>query len=91
MHEIITKLRAGDLIRVDGYVMLAKLEAGTYRVSRVGEVYKSPTYFFTLPKGKKVIVGHFADAVDAWIRQEGDPDLNKIVVVSQNKQKEFPT
>jgi len=78
------KLQAGDIIEVFGWVMLAKLDAGRYRISKVRERYLSRSiYDFTRPKGKRLIVTHYSENVDAWLREKGDADLNRIEIVSR--------
>ena len=75
-----SKLQVGDIIKVHGWCMLNKLGEGEYRVSKVCEEYGIPIYSFTKPKGIKVIIRHYVDNVDPWIRDDaGDYDLNKIV------------
>jgi hypothetical protein len=74
------KLQVGSVIRVRGFVMLAKLEEGDYRVSSMPPYHGIETYQFTKPKGKKVIVRHPTDSVDLWI---GIPEnLNGIEIIS---------
>jgi hypothetical protein len=77
-----TSLKVGDIIEVHGWCMLAKLEPGKYRVSKVGNLYGKTTYSFTKPKGKKHIVTHYATDVCVWIEKADHPDLNKIVIVT---------
>lgn len=74
------KLKTGDIIRVHGFVMLAKLEDGqNYRVQSTPTFYGEPTYQFTKARGKKFIARHLASSVDMCI---SDKDLNRIEVIS---------
>ena len=73
------KLKIGDKIRVDGFVMLKKLDTGVFRVASVKKVNNLWAYYFAKGRGKKVVIGHYADSVDQWIVGDGNPDLNKIV------------
>lgn len=62
------KLKIGDVILVHGWVMLKKLEDGQlYRVQSTPDHFGFATYQFTKPKGKKVVIRHYAHDVDAWI------------------------
>jgi hypothetical protein len=78
------KLNVGDIIEVQGFVMLNKLEPGRYRVKSIVRRHQGiDAYFFTRPRGKKVVVGHYVDNVDPWLRPSvSDPDLNKIVKIN---------
>ena len=73
------KLKVGDIIDVHGYVMLDKLDEGSYRVKSISSYYHRQCYDFTKPRGKKVIVRHLVDNVDLSIKDKNNPDLNKIV------------
>jgi len=75
------KLQVGDIIEVSGFCWLDKLESGKYRISKIEKKYKLFIYSFTKPKGKKVIVRHWSNAVDLWIKDSSDSDLNKIVKI----------
>lgn len=75
------KLKADDIIRVQGFVMLAGLEeSGRYRVKAITPYYGNPTYSFASPNGRKTIIRHLASSVDVWVSDESNPDLNKITV-----------
>lgn len=74
-----TKLKEGDVINVHGFVMLQKLEQGQYRIARISERFKQKVYEFAKPKGKKIIVRHYANSVDGWIKTQDDENINKIV------------
>lgn len=73
------KLSVGDIIEVHGWVMLKGMDAGRYRVKKVDNF----SYWFSRPKGTKVVVRHRIDSVDSLVRDSNQGDLNKIVVVSQ--------
>lgn len=78
-----SKLKEGDLVEVHGFVMLAKIEPGRYRIKRVGLTSNGiPYYDFCRPRGHKTIVRHAINSVDPFLRQADDPDLNKMVKVS---------
>lgn len=73
------KLQTGDKIEVVGFVMLEKLDPGFYKIGKITEHYGNFTYNFLKPKGKKVIVRHYCDSVDPWVKSQDNEDLNKIV------------
>lgn len=73
------KLQPGDIIEVFGWCMLNKLDPGKYRISKIGTEYGKTVYSFTKPKGTKVIIRHYTDNVDPWVKDADNPDLNKIV------------
>lgn len=78
------KLKVGDIIQVHGYVMLAKLEGeNRYRVAKISEYGGAPTYAFSLPRGNKIIVRHYASSVDARISNREDE--NRITIVDNTK------
>ena len=76
------KLAVGTIIRVHGWLMLARLEEGDYKVSEISEFMGEPTYVFTKRRGKKRIVSHYCRKVDFWV---GGPDIggNRIEIVRQ--------
>lgn len=61
------ELKAGDRIRVVGWIMLRGLEEGDYRVASIGRYHGQPTYSFTKPRGKRIVAVHFCTSVDGWI------------------------
>ena len=78
------KLKVGDIVRVDGFVMLQGIDDGAkLRVCRIGEFHGSPTYTFCRPRGTRGVVTHKASSVDMAVHSAGHPDLNKIVVVER--------
>lgn len=78
------KLKSGSIVHIHGWVMLAKLQPGTYRIkAHPPGRYPRSVYSFYSPRGRRVIVSHYADSVDAWIRRTGHPDSNRIEVVSE--------
>jgi hypothetical protein len=76
-----TKLKAGDRIRVHGWVMLKDIHDGEYVVKSADQFYGNPTYSFVKLKGKRVVAVHFAASVDPWIKPGNHPDLNRIEIV----------
>lgn len=71
-------LSTGDIVRVDGWVMLADLDPGKYRVERK-TCLRREYYKFTKPRGRKPIAAHYVESVDPWLRDAGSEDNNKIV------------
>ncbi len=67
-----TCLTVGDIIEVRGYVMLAGLDAGFYRVKSVSLYYGKPSYTFTKPRGRKPVARHYTCSVDSWLGHAGD-------------------
>lgn len=64
------KLQVGNIIEVHGWVMLKGLEGGNkYKVSRVSKRSGKDVYWFSKPRGKKEIVGHYAHDVDISINE----------------------
>lgn len=79
-----TKLKLGDLIEVQGCVFLVGLEdLSRYRLKSVVVRNGQNVYRFTNPRGKKIVVVHYAQNVDAWIQEKTSEDLNKIVVIRE--------
>ena len=73
------KLKEGDIIVVHGWVMLNKLDEGSYRVAKISNQHGQQIYDFSRPNGKKIIIRHYADNVDPWVKDQSNPDINKIV------------
>lgn len=71
------QLKVGSIIEVHGWVMLAGLDAGKYKVQSMPEYHGQPTYQFTKPKGKKVVARHYTTSVDAWVSD----NINRIEVL----------
>ena len=78
-----TKLQDGDLIEVQGFVMLKGLDEGRYRVRMISGPSGVPVYDFRRPGGKKVLARHYASSVDISVKTADDEQINKIVVVSR--------
>lgn len=75
------KLKVGDVIEVQGWVMLEKME-GRLKVAKVyNHPGVGPAYTFTKPRGRKRIVSHSAYSVDSWVNPAEHPNLNKIVKI----------
>ncbi len=72
----------GFLIEVHGWVMLKKVPAGKYRIVLGPGPGSMSVFWFHKPKGKKVIIGHYADDVACWIKPASHPNHNKIVVLT---------
>lgn len=76
-----TKLQVGQIIQVQGFVMLKNLNDGDhFVVSKIDDHYGFPCYNFRRPNGKKIISRHLAGNVDLWVKPILDPDINKIIV-----------
>lgn len=75
------KLQVGDIVEVQGFVMLAKLEPGRYRIKATGTWQGIPYYDFAKPKGKKTVVRHSVASVDFGLSDAENPDLNKMFKV----------
>ena len=79
-----TKLKHGDLIEVHGYVFLDGLaDLDRFRLKSIKERNGQLTYQFTKPQGRKIVISHYAQNVDAWIEEKSSEDLNKIVVIRE--------
>jgi hypothetical protein len=74
------KIPSGSIVEVHGWVMLEKIDEGRYRIEPGKPCDVRDTYLFFKPRGKRPIIRHLASSVDLWIRDENDPDLNKIVI-----------
>jgi hypothetical protein len=76
------KLAPGQVIRVDGWVMLKGVEAGLYRIKSVSDIHGNRVYDITRKRGDRIIARHYVTSVDPWVRDNpDDPDLNKITRV----------
>ena len=74
-----TKLKEGDWVRVEGWVMLKGLDAGEYEVLKVFEENGKTVYRFR-PKYSSSMerwVQHYAYDVRKWM--ENSSDINRIV------------
>lgn len=56
------KLKVGDVIDVHGFVMLKGIE-GSLKVLKIDDI----SYYFTRPKGKKVVARHYFSDIDRWV------------------------
>lgn len=56
------KLKLNDKIKVHGFVMMKGIE-GELKVYKIDEV----SYWFTKPKGTKVVCRHYISSVDLWV------------------------
>lgn len=74
------KLKVGDVIEVIGWVMLKNLNEGKYKVSSIGQHFGEDVYYFSKPKGKKEIVGHYVSDVDMSIDERNN---NRIEIVGK--------
>ena len=75
------KIPDGARVRIDGWPMLSKLEDGqVYTVRHALPVYGRATYRFV--RRRVAVVRHYCESVDPWLRPEGDPDGNKIVIIA---------
>ena len=75
------KLNVGDIIQVHGWVMLNKLNDGDkFKVAKITKQGFDNVYWFTKPRGKKLIIGHRAVSVDSAIHNNG---INRIEVITQ--------
>lgn len=70
------KIEKSAIVRVYGWVMLANVDEGRYRVVNMGD----DTYQFYRPRGKKPLTRHYANSVDHWIKPNGT-DNNGIEIV----------
>lgn len=79
------KIPHNSLIKVNGWVMLKKIESIKYKIqlgNTLGVTGKDEgVYWFLKPKGRKPIIGHFAPDVDCWVNPENCPNNNRIVVL----------
>lgn len=76
-----TKLKLGDVIEVQGFVMLKGMDDGDhFVVKEIGSSY-GDTYLLVGTKGTKRRVRFYTDQVDRWVKPKNDSDLNKIVVM----------
>ena len=77
------KLQVGDIINVFGFIMLKGLnDSEKYRVSRVSMYGNNSVYWFTKPRGKKELIGHYTNDVDIWIGNN-NKNLNRIDIISK--------
>lgn len=75
------KLNVGDVIQIHGWVMLSRLNDGDkLKVAKITKEGFDSVYWFTKPKGKKLIIGHKTANVDSAIHDNG---MNRIEIVKQ--------
>lgn len=81
------KLHVDDIIEVQGFVMMQGLDPGLYRVKDITHtIYpENKVYNLCKPNGNKVLVRHFANSLDGWLKKADNPDLNKIVWIKNKK------
>lgn len=70
-------LNTDTRIRVHGFVMLKGLDEGDYRVSKVDDI----SYWFTKPRGKKVVCRHYKSSVESSINCYSKGSLNGIEIL----------
>jgi len=71
----------GIQVEVHGWVMLNKVEPGRYRMVLEKGRGNMSIFWFYRPRGRKSIIGHYADNVACWMKPADHPNLNKIVVI----------
>ena len=65
------ELNVGDVIQVNGWVMLQGMEDGQkYKVARIQKSGFNNIYFFTKARGKKIVVGHSTSDIDMCINSQ---------------------
>lgn len=67
------KLEVGDIIEVQGFVMLKGIDK-PLKVKKIDSI----SYWFTKPNGDKIITRHIISDVDRWINNSND--LNQITI-----------
>jgi hypothetical protein len=68
---LMTKLNEGDIIQVNGWVMLDGLDSGKqYKVKRIFDHRGRAAYGFSKPRGNKEIVAHYVGEVDASVENK---------------------
>ena len=76
-----TKLKAGDRVRVHGFIMLKGLDAGNYRVAyQYNHVTYGPVYSFARPRGRRILCSFPACKIDPWLNK-GVSEFNYIEVL----------
>jgi hypothetical protein len=77
-----SKLNEGDIIQVNGWVMLSGLDSGKYKVHHLfNSPGGLPAYAFVkYPRGKKQI-GHYVSNVDGLV--ENKVCLNNITIIKR--------
>jgi hypothetical protein len=76
-----TKLKVNDVIEINGFVMLNKME-GRLKVALIekDKIGRDVAYWFSKPKGKKHIVGHTIPDIDMWV--ENGSEINNIKIIN---------
>jgi len=76
-----TKLNVNDIIEINGFVMLQKME-GKLKVALIEKdtIGRDIAYWFSKPKGSKHIVGHRIQDIDGWI--DNGSEINNIKIVN---------
>ena len=76
------RLGVGDIIEVIGWVMLKGLDDGKrYKVARIEKHFMGDVYYFSKPKGKKIVIGHYCYDVDGYINNSNN---NRIEIVEKS-------
>ncbi len=71
----------GIYVEVHGFVMLKKVEPGRYRMLLGKGPGSMEIFWFYRPRGRKCIIGHYADDVLGMVKPADHPNLNKIVIL----------
>lgn len=75
-----TALNVGNIIKVHGFVMMKGFEDGKkYKVLRISNRFGKPVYWFSKPKGKKELFGHYAHEVDGMINPRNNNRIELIL------------
>jgi hypothetical protein len=76
-----SKLNEGDIIQVNGWIMLSGLDSGKYKVHHLFKSHGDLAYAFVkYPRGKKQI-GHYVSSVDGKV--ENKACLNNITIIKR--------
>lgn len=69
------KLQLNNKIKVHGFVMLKGVE-GELKVSKIDEI----SYWFTKPKGTKVVCRHLISDIDMMIKNSDDNNRIELLI-----------
>jgi len=76
------KMGTGDSFRLTGFSKLEDLDAGEWKIERMGSIDGEPTYIMR-PKGGGELVQHFVSDVDmllegSWLKGETVPHIDPL-------------
>lgn len=83
-HTPETKLKVGDVIEAQGFVMLRGIDDGNrFKVKEISRSQYGNTYLLVGVRGTRRRVRFYTRDIDLWVKPQNHPDVNKIVIVNK--------